>query len=189
MLAGAMASNLNLLTNADSNLILTGYTGPNQPAIGRALAQRLERRLVNVETRLEDHAGMTMHEIRSVYGQARLKDLENEILGEIVLYRGAVIRVSGETLSHSDNLQNFAATGPVVCLVAALDAVLRRLHLAMGNRFHNPADRDIALGELRRAWAVRGKQGVFEIDATYLTEEETINTVAQLWQDLTLQRG
>ena len=100
----ASNANLNLLTNADSNLILTGYTGPNQPAIGRAVAARLGRKLVSFEMRLEDHTGMSMDEIRDIYGQARLKDLENEVVSEIVLVRGAVIRMSSEALAHSDNL-------------------------------------------------------------------------------------
>lgn len=184
-----MTSNLNLLTNADSNLILTGYTGPNQPAIGRALAGRLNRRLVNVDDRLEEHTGMSLTDIRAVYGQTRLKDLESEVITEILLNRGTVIRVSGDTLSRGDMLARFAATGPVICLVASLDAVLRRLHLMMGNRFHIPAERDLALGELRRAWSVRGQPDVWEVDVTYLSEDETINEVAILWQELTLQRG
>jgi shikimate kinase len=184
-----MTDNFNLLTNADANLILTGYTGPNQPAIGRALAERLGRRLVVVETLLEDRTGMMIDELRSVYGQAHLRNLENEVLGEVLLYRGAVIRISGETLSHGENLERLAATGPVVCLVASLDAILSRLHLAMGARYHNPDERDLALGKLRRAWAARGKPGVYEVDATTLNEAQTIETVIQLWQRLTLQRG
>lgn len=183
------SANLNLLTNADSNLILTGYTGPNQPAIGRAVAAQLGRKLVNFEIRLEDHTGMAMHEIRDIYGQARLKDLENEVINEIVLVRGAVIRMSSEALAHTDNLERLARTGPVVCLVADLDAVLRRLHLAMGMRYHNPVERDIVLGELRRAWSVRGQPGVYEVDATRLNEDETAEAVLALWQDVALQRG
>ncbi|MEL6151571.1 MAG: shikimate kinase [Chloroflexota bacterium] len=187
--AGAMTSNLNLLTNADSNLVLTGYTGPNQPAVGRALAERLNLKLVNVDDRVEDLADMTLDEIRSMFGQARLKDLENEVVNEILLNRGSVIRVSGEALAHGNNLERFVATGPVICLVAALDAVMARQHLAMGNRYHNPAERAVVVGELRRAWSVRGKPGVFEIDATYLNTDETIAAVVRLWQDVALQRG
>jgi len=184
-----MASNINLLTNADSNLILTGYTGPNQPAIGRALAARLGRKLVSFDTRLEEHTGMTLEEIREIYGRARLKDLESEVLGEIVLVRGAVVRISSETLVHSDNLAQMAATGPVMCLVADLDAVLRRLHLTMGMRYHNPRERDVVLGELRRAWGVRGKPGIYEVDATRLNEAETVEAVLEVWQEVALQRG
>jgi shikimate kinase len=184
-----MTSNLNLLTNADSNLILTGYTGPNQPAMGRTLAARLNRRLVNVDDRLEDHTGMALADIRAVYGQTRLKDLEGEVIAEILLNRGTVIRVSGDTLSRGDVLARFTETGPVICLVASLDAVLRRLHLMMGNRFHIPAERDLALGDLRRAWQVRGQPGVWEVDVTYRNEAETLEAVTSLWQELTLQRG
>jgi shikimate kinase len=184
-----MSSNINLLTNADSNLILTGYTGPSQPAIGRKLSETLARRLVNFEAQLEDRIGMPVKEVRETYGQARLRNLENDLLEEVLLYRGAVIRISGVTLSYGDNLARLAVTGPVICLVARLDAVLRRLHLSMGARYHDPNERDLALGNLRAAWGARGKPGVYEVDATYLTEAETVQAVASVWQDLTLQRG
>lgn len=182
-------SNLNLLVNADANLILTGYTGPNEPLIGRMTAERLKRRFVNVEARLEEHAGMSLDEIRSQFGQATLKNLESEIISEILLYRGAVIRISGETLSHADNLARLTENGSVVCMVASLGAVLRKMHLSMGARFHNPAERDLALGELRRAWFARGKPNVYEVDVTALTEDQTIETLTRLWQTLALQRG
>jgi len=184
-----MSENLSLLTNADANLVLTGYTGPSQPAIGRALAERLNRRLVNVETRLEERTGLSIDALLDTYGQTRLKNVETEVLEEIVLYRGAVIRISGETLSHNDNLERLTETGPVICLVAALDTVLRRLHLSMGARFHDPAERDLALGKLRKSWAARGKPGVYEVDATRLSEREATEAVLSLWTDLALQRG
>jgi shikimate kinase len=184
-----MSATANLLTNADLNLILTGYTGPNQPAIGRALAVRLNRRLVNFDSRLESHTGMTLETIRNTYGNQRLKTLEYEIFDEVLLNRGAVIRVSGETLSHGDTLARIAETGPVICLVASLDAVLSRMHLSMGARYHDPAERDLMLGELQLAWSARGKPNVQEIDATDLNEDETIETVIQLWRALTVQRG
>ena len=179
----------NLLTDTDRNLILTGYTGPNQPAIGRGVARALNRRLVTLEDRLEAMSGLSVEHIRSTFGQARLKTLEAEVMGEIMLHRGTVIRVNGETLSHGNNLVQIQQNGPVICLVASLDAVLQRLHLAMGARFHNPAERDLALGELRRAWFARGKPDVHEVDATYLTEAETIEQVIQLWRELSLVRG
>ena len=45
------------------------------------------------------------------------------------------------------------------------------------------------LGELRRAWSVRGKPGVYEVDATRLNEDETAEAVLALWQEVALQRG
>ncbi|MEO0564843.1 MAG: shikimate kinase, partial [Chloroflexota bacterium] len=162
---------------------------PRQPAIGRAVAEKLGRRLVNVEQMLEERSGMAADDILATYGQARLTDLENAVMNDVVLFRGAVVRVSGEMLAHGDNLERLAVTGPVVCLVAALDAVLQRLHLSMGARYHNPAERDLALGNLRKAWAVRGQPSVHEVDATYLNEDETVAAVVGLWQELSLKRA
>lgn len=184
-----MTTNLSLLTNSDANLILTGYTGASQPAIGRALAKRLNRRLVNVEDLLEERTGLTIDELLNTYGQTRLKNVETAVLEEIVLYRGAVIRISGETLSHNDNLERLAATGPVICLVAGLDTVLRRLHMSMGARFHDPAERDLRLGKLRKEWGARGQPGVYEVDATRLNADETTEAILALWAELALQRG
>jgi len=183
-----MNSPLYLLTDSDRNLILTGYTGPNQPALGRELAERLGRRLVVVEERVEQLAGMRVEEMRETFGVAHLKTIELQALDEILLNRGVVIRVSGDTLVSGNMLERLAETGPVFCLVAQLDAVLSRLHLAMGTRFQDPAERDLELGKLKTAWSARGKEGVIEIDATYLTHSQTVERILTQWRDLTLRR-
>ncbi|MFZ4815412.1 MAG: shikimate kinase [Phototrophicaceae bacterium] len=182
-------SALSSILQADRNLILTGYSGPNQPAIARALAQQLGRRLVVVETRLEEYSGISLDELRATYGQASLKRLEQEVLDEIRLNRGAVIRVNGETLSHGDHLSGLGETGVIICLVAALGAVLRQMHMAMGSRYHNPNERDLAFGELRHAWWARGKPNVYVVDVTDLTTDQIVETVSTLFQRLTIQRG
>src|SRR4029450_8797820 len=91
-----------LLSFADRNLILTGYTGPNQPMIGQQVAERLKMRYVNVEQQIETREGMTSEEVRTRYGDARLKTVESEVMQDVLLNRSAVIRVSGQTLLRSD---------------------------------------------------------------------------------------
>lgn len=167
---------------SDRNLILTGYTGPNQPLIGRQVAARMQMRYFNIERELEDRSSLSIDEIRSLYGESRLKMLEIEVVQEALLYRNAVIRISGPTLMHSNHFQLLLETGPVLCLVASLDAVLQGLHLALGARYHNPNERALALGHLKREWAVRKLAGIMEIDTTYLSEAEIIETVIDRWQ-------
>lgn len=167
---------------SDRNLILTGYTGPNQPLIGRQLAARAHMRYFDVEREIEDRSALSMDEIRALYGESRLKMLETEVVQEALLYRSAVIRISGTTLMHSNHFQLLRETGPVLCLIASLDAVLQGLHLALGARYHNPNERALALGHLKREWAVRKTYGIMEIDTTYLSEDEIIDTLIERWQ-------
>ena len=171
---------------ADRNLILTGYLGPNQIVVVRRIAQALGMPFVNFESRLEQRADLPIEDIRIRYGEARVKTLEAEVVQELVLYRGAVILIGGQTLMHSDYLTRLTDAGQVVCLVATLDAVLQRLHLSLGARFHNPAERAMAIGHLKREWANRKAPNGEEFDTTGMTESEIVDTLVAMWREQVL---
>ncbi|MCC6804353.1 MAG: hypothetical protein IT319_15835 [Anaerolineae bacterium] len=171
-------------TPIDQNLILTGYIGPGQFSVARRVSERLRMPFVDFELVLEDRAGLAGEELRIRFGEARLKTLESELVDEIALYRGTVIHVSGKTLMQGTHYARLSETGPVICVVATLDAVLQRLHLALGARYHNPQERDLALGTLRREWAVRKQPGITEIDTSYMSETEMVEAVAARWREI-----
>jgi shikimate kinase len=174
------------IPHSDRNLVLTGYSGPNQMMVVRRVAEKLGMPFVNFETRLETLADMPYEDLRVRYGEARLKTLEAEVVEEMVLYRGAVMLISGQTLKHSDHLTRIGDTGMVLCLVATLDAVLQRLHLSLGARYHNPAERAMALGNLKREWAIRSLPGVEEFDTTAMGDGEIITSIVALWREQAL---
>jgi shikimate kinase len=175
-----------ILPITDTNLIITGYIGPNQPPISRRVAGELGMRFIDVDRLVEDAAGMPPDQMRERFGASRLKTLETQVVQDAMLNRGGVIRISGGTLLNSGGFDGMAATGPIVCLVASLDRVLQRLHLALGARYHNPDERALALGHLKREWAIRGRPGIHEIDTTYMSEAEIIDAVLTFWQDIIL---
>jgi shikimate kinase len=168
----------------DRNFILTGYTGPNQPVIGQQAADRLRMRYVNVEMQIELREGLSPEALRARYGEAHLKTVESEVMQDVLLHRGAVIRVSGQTLLRLDYAKRLQETGPIVCLVVTLDAVLQRLHLSLGRSYHNPHERARAIDHLKREWAARKLEGVRELDVTYLTESQTVDALIGLWQKM-----
>lgn len=177
-----------LLPLSERNLILTGYTGPNQPLVARAVAERLKMPVINLEALIAERVGLSIDEIRAYYGESRLKSIEQEILEETTLRRHTVIRVSAATLMHGDALAVIRQTGPVIALVTTLDAMLQRLHIAMGARYYNMQERAMELSNLRREWAVRGVEGVIEVDTTYQTTEQTVDRVVEIWQDVAIER-
>ncbi len=189
MVPGLVTIVVALLPFSERNLILTGYTGPNQPGIGRQVAERLNMPFTDVELEIETQTGNTAEGIRSTFGERRLLAVEDEIMEGVVLRRNTIIRINGSVLLHGDHFKRLSETGPIICLFATLDAVLQRLHLSMGARYHNPAERDLALGHIKREWAVRKLDGVHELDVTYLSEDSIVNSVIHLWQSLTMRRG
>jgi shikimate kinase len=173
---------------SERNLILTGYIGPDQPLLGQRIAERLSMPYANLEVEIAERMGMPLDDIRAYYGETRLKTVEAEIVQEAALRRRSVIRVSGRTLVNGDNLARLRQTGPVFCLTIQLDAMLHRLHVNMGARYHDPHDRALALGELDREWAIKHSDGVQNLDATRMSNDDIVQTLVGLWRALTVRR-
>lgn len=175
--------------HGDLNLIVTGYLEPNRPRISQQLALRLGLAMIDVEREIEDRLGDTIENMRQLYGERRLRTIETQIMDEIVLHRRALIRVSGNTLLNSGHLAELQRNGVIVCLVASLDSILRRIHLTLGARYHDPVERSRAIGELQREWRIRDVENVVEFDATTITDAILIERIAAFWRDLALRRG
>ena len=175
--------------HGDLNLIVTGYVEPNRPRISRQLARRLGLNMIDVERELEERLGEPIEQIRATYGDRHLKTVETEIMNEVVLHRRGLIRVSGHTLLTSGHLLELQRNGVIVCLVASLDLILRRIHLTLGARYHDQVERSRAIGELQREWRIREIDDVVEFDATYLSEAVLIERIVAFWRELALRRG
>jgi shikimate kinase len=173
-----------LTTSVDKNLLLTGYAGVGQIAIARRVSERLRMPLIDFEARLEARTEMPLSEYRAYFGETSLRTLENEGLEEISLARGSVLLIDGRLLTQAGGLARLGENALVICLVARLDTVLRRLHVMMGARYHDPAERDRMIGLVRREWAVRGQPGVLEVDTTHLDEAAIITAIIDRWRAL-----
>lgn len=176
-----------LLPFSERNLILTGYIGPDLTRIGRELATQLKMSFFSIDATIADRAGMFINEIRTNFGETRLKSLEGEIVSEALLRRQSVIYATGRTLKQSDYLGRFLETSEVFCLTVHLDAMLHRLHVNMGAQYHNPHDRAVALSELSSEWAIRKKAGIREVTIhPDISREEVVAHLTKLWRELTI---
>lgn len=181
-----------MLTNLQTtsrNLVLTGYVEPNKPRIGREIARQLKMPFVDVEAQIEERADDSIETIRTQFGERRLRTVEAEVMDEIALYRNAVIRVNGSTLAQEQHYNRLQQTSVIICLVARLDAILQRMHLTLGARYHDPSERAVQLGQLKREWAVRKHDGIHELDVTYRNEAGILDDILALWRELSIERG
>lgn len=164
------------------NLILTGYMGVGKTVVGRNIAKQLDIPFYDIENEIELREGQSTHVIRDLFGESRLRTLEAELVREMVLVRQSVIVVNGPALLDSANLERLQETGPVLCLTAVLNEVLRRLHVAQGARFHNPDARATALGRLKREQRVL-ELSLPQLDTTGLTIEAVTERAIQFWME------
>lgn len=163
------------------NLTLTGPMGVGKSTIGRLVAQRLKAELYELENEILTREGQSADEIRELYGEARLKTVEREMIRELTLRRSAVLVISGPAMLDEINRQRLQETGPVLCLTCALNEILRRLHVARGAWFHSPNHRATVLSRLKRERRVLALD-LPALDTSALTSDEAALAVIEFWR-------
>ena len=77
------------------NVILVGFMGAGKSSVGRILARRLGRCLVETDEMIVGKEGVSIPEIFAAKGEAYFRAAEEEVLGLLALKSGDVIATGG----------------------------------------------------------------------------------------------
>lgn len=135
-----------------ARVILTGFMGTGKTEVGRRLARALACPFVDTDDLVQAAAGRTIPEIFAAEGEPRFRSLEREAVERACAVADAVVATGGGTMLDPDNRRRLAAAGPIVCLSATPEDILRRVGdvasrplLAKRNGHATPIDRIRAL--------------------------------------------
>ena len=109
------------------HVILTGFMATGKTEVGRRLARRLGRPFIDVDGLVEASAGRTVAGIFATEGEARFRELERAAVVEACRVPDAVVATGGGTMLDAENRRRLAAAGPIVCLAAPAEEILRRV--------------------------------------------------------------
>ena len=123
------------------NLTITGFMGTGKTTVGGILAERLGRRLVDMDERIEEDFGKTIAQIFADDGEELFRQAEARLCQTLARESDLVIATGGGTLVSEENRQALESGGPVVCLTAGVDTVLERVE-TFEDRPLLPGDRE-----------------------------------------------
>ena len=132
---------LNVPIADSANLTITGFMGTGKSTVGSILAERLGRRFVDMDERLEAELGKTIAEVFADEGEEVFRQAEARLCQQLASETGLVIATGGGALVNDQNRQSLAESGPIVCLTAGIDTVLERVE-AFEDRPLLPGDRE-----------------------------------------------
>ena len=115
------------------NLILVGFMGAGKSSVGRILARRLGRCLVETDDMIVAKEGMSIPDIFAAKGEAYFRAAEEDVLGLLALKSDEVIATGGGLPCREGRPAALRALGTVVWLSGDFDALYRRA-LAAGER-------------------------------------------------------
>jgi shikimate kinase len=115
------------------NLILVGFMGAGKSSVGRILARRLGRCLVETDEMIVAKEGASIPEIFAAKGEAYFRAAEEDLLGLLTLKSDEVIATGGGLPCREGRMAALRQLGTVVWLSGDFDALYRRA-LGAGER-------------------------------------------------------
>jgi shikimate dehydrogenase len=109
------------------NIVLIGMRGSGKTTVGRILALRLNRELVEIDELIAQRAGLDIPEIVARHGWDKFRDVEAEIAEEVARLDKQVIVTGGGVVTREENIRQLKKNGILVWLEAGVDELVKRI--------------------------------------------------------------
>ena len=131
---------------------LVGLPGSGKSTVGRQLSRRLQLPFVDSDHAIEDLLGCSIREYFEREGEARFRDVEEEVIRDLTRSHQGVLSTGGGSVLRSANRQCLREGGYVVYLKSTPDELFRRLRHDVNRPLLQVAD---PLTRLRDLFAAR----------------------------------
>ncbi len=150
--------------------------GAGKSSVGRVLAQRLGRELLDSDDMIEAQTGRTVRDIWNADGEPAFRAMETAVLTEAVAAAepSVIAAAGGVVLSKTNRGLLAASEAHVVWLLADVDLLLDRVK----NGMHRPLLDEDPEGTLRTMFETRESLYKEVADAIVSVDNRTINDVA-----------
>lgn len=101
--------------------------GVGKSTLGRFLAGSLRYQFVDTDELIESRTGKTITEIFQTRGEAYFRQLEHELVEEMVDWKKKVISTGGGLVTKNNNLDSLKSYSFVVCLWASPETIYSRV--------------------------------------------------------------
>jgi 3-dehydroquinate synthase len=112
----------------DKPIFLYGPSGSGKSTAGNILAKTLDRSFYDLDELIVAHAGSSIEDIFTNFGEAKFRALEREQLQSLPLGGRMVVALGGGALLDSGNLAYVERRGIVICLYADMEVLFARVN-------------------------------------------------------------
>ena len=109
------------------NIVLIGYRGTGKTVVSKILAEKLNRKLIEMDAMIVKKARMTIPEIVEKYGWDRFRNLESELTEEVSKLDNCVIDTGGGVILRKQNIDNLKKNGIIILLKADIKTIISRI--------------------------------------------------------------
>ncbi|GAA4450735.1 shikimate kinase [Novipirellula rosea] len=138
------------------HLYLTGYRGTGKTSVATRLADALGCPVVDLDVRIQSHAGCSIRDIFADSGEQGFRDLESEMLNIVAAEPPSIVALGGGAILRESNRQKIRSSGHCIWLVATAETLATRIAGDAGTAANRPALTQLGqLDEIRELLAFR----------------------------------
>ena len=109
-----------------TSIALIGFMGVGKTAVGKALAEKLGKEFIELDSLIVEKAGKSIPRIFADDGEIAFRELEIEVTKEIYGKENAVIACGGGVPLNKINIDRLSQEAVIVYLAASPDAISQR---------------------------------------------------------------
>ena len=109
-----------------TNIALIGFMGTGKTVVGEALAKKLNRKFVELDSLIEQKAGKSIPEIFQQEGETAFRELEIDVAKEVSRGEKQVIACGGGIVLNKINIDRLREKAIIVYLTASPRVILKR---------------------------------------------------------------
>jgi len=106
------------------NIVLVGMPSSGKTTVGRLLADRLGRKLVDTDAEIVRRLGKPIPEIFAESGEAYFREQERRVIADLTKEQGIVIATGGGSVLNGENVFDLKANGLVFYLARPLEKLI-----------------------------------------------------------------
>jgi len=110
-----------------SSIVLIGFMGTGKTAVGRRLAERLDREFIDLDAIIERQEGIPIEKIFRRHGETYFRSLEKKAVAELSESRDMVVAAGGGAVLDRENVRNLQKLGKLVHLTARPGVIVERI--------------------------------------------------------------
>lgn len=110
-----------------TNIALIGFMGAGKTAVGRVLAEKLNKKLIELDSLIEYRAGKSIALIFQENSEIAFRELEIDVTKEVATGKNQVIACGGGVVLNKINIDRLKEESMVVYLTASPDVILQRV--------------------------------------------------------------